>query len=147
MIMKKFMLLAALVVMPMFAMAQKGPKIEVLHKDNTIDYGNVTKESDSGLRTFEFKNVGDAPLIITNVQSTCGCTVPSKPTEPIMPGKTGKIDVKYNMAPGPIRKTITVESNAVNYEGGRVALKIKGNVATVKETSIMEKKKTSPMMR
>jgi hypothetical protein len=45
-----------------------------------------------------------------------------------MPGKTGKIDIKYNMAPGPIRKTITVESNAVNFESGRVALKIKGEV-------------------
>jgi hypothetical protein len=62
------------------------------------------------------------------VLSTCGCTVPTKPNEPIMPGKTGKIEVKYNMAPGPIRKTITVESNAVNYESGRVALKIKGEV-------------------
>jgi hypothetical protein len=45
-----------------------------------------------------------------------------------MPGNTGKITIKYNMAIGPIRKTITVESNAVNYEGGRVALKIKGEV-------------------
>ena len=50
---------------------------------------------------------------------------PTKPNEPIMPGKTGKIEVKYNMAPGPIRKTITVETNAVNYEGGRVASKNK----------------------
>ena len=102
-------------------------KIEFLN-DTTIDYGTVSKDSDSGVRTFEFKNTGNAPLIITNVQSTCGCTVPSKPTEPIMPGKTGKIDVKYNMAPGPIRKTITVESNASNYEGGRIPLKIKGEV-------------------
>ena len=45
-----------------------------------------------------------------------------------MPGKTGKIDIKYNMQAGPIRKTITVESNAVNYEGGRIPLKIKGEV-------------------
>ncbi len=45
-----------------------------------------------------------------------------------MPGKTGKIDIKYSMIPGPIRKTITVESNAVNYEDGRIALKIKGEV-------------------
>jgi multidrug efflux pump subunit AcrA (membrane-fusion protein) len=54
--------------------------------------------------------------------------VPTKPTDAIMPGKTGKIDIKYNMTPGPIRKTITVESNAVNYEDGRIALKIKGEV-------------------
>ncbi len=116
-------------------------KIEFLN-DTTIDYGTVSKESDSGVRTFEFKNTGNAPLIITNVQSTCGCTVPSKPTEPIMPGKTGKIDVKYNMAPGPIRKTITVESNATNYEGGRIPLKIKGEVIVKQEVNLLEKKKS-----
>ncbi|SCY03428.1 DUF1573 domain-containing protein [Flavobacterium caeni] len=120
------------------------PKIEFLAKDNTIDYGKVSKDTDSGLRTFEFKNTGDQPLIITNVQSTCGCTVPSKPKEPIMPGKIGKIDVKYNMNPGPIRKTITVESNATNVEGGRVALKIKGDVIAKEEPNILEKKKGVP---
>ena len=103
-------------------------KIEFSAKENTIDYGKVTKATDSGIRVFEFTNTGDAPLIITNVLSTCGCTVPTKPDAPILPGKKGKIEVKYNMATGPIRKTITVESNATNYEGGRIALKIKGEV-------------------
>ncbi|MEY4012772.1 MAG: hypothetical protein RIT22_1896 [Bacteroidota bacterium] len=103
-------------------------KIEFTAKDNTVDYGKVTKAADSGIRVFEFTNTGDAPLIITNVLSTCGCTVPTKPNAPILPGKKGKIEVKYNMATGPIRKTITVESNATNYEGGRIALKIKGEV-------------------
>jgi hypothetical protein len=103
-------------------------KIEFSAKENTIDYGRVTKGSDSGIRVFEFTNTGNAPLIITNVLSTCGCTVPTKPEAPILPGKKGKIEVKYNMATGPIRKTITVESNAANYEGGRIALKIKGEV-------------------
>jgi len=87
-------------------------KIEFTAKDNTVDYGKVTKAADSGIRVFEFTNTGDAPLIITNVLSTCGCTVPTKPNAPILPGKKGKIEVKYNMASGPIRKTITVESNA-----------------------------------
>lgn len=103
-------------------------KIEFSAKDNTIDYGKVTKATDTGIRIFEFTNTGNAPLIITNVLSTCGCTVPTKPEAPILPGKKGKIEVKYNMATGPIRKTITVESNATNYEGGRIALKIKGEV-------------------
>lgn len=143
--MKKALLLLAVVVFSATTYAQSGAKIEFKAKDNTIDYGSVYKDSDSGLRTFEFKNTGDAPLIITNVQSTCGCTVPSKPTEPIMPGKMGKIDVKYNMNPGPIRKTLTVESNAVNYDQGRVALKIKGEVLVRPEVNLLEKKKTSPM--
>ncbi len=120
-------------------------KIEFKAKDETIDYGTVSKGSDNGVRTFEFTNTGNAPLIISNVQSTCGCTVPTKPTEPILPGKTGKIDVKYNMNPGPIRKTITVESNASNYPEGRIALKIKGEVVVKEEVSPLEKKKTSPM--
>ena len=127
--------------------AQAGPKIEFKDKDNTIDYGRVNKEDDNGVRVFEFTNTGDAPLIITNVQSSCGCTVPSKPTEPIMPGKTGKIEVKYNMNPGPIRKTITVESNAVNVDEGRVALKIKGEVYVKPVENLLEKKTKSPMMQ
>lgn len=140
--MKKIILFAAVLVSSMsFAQA----KIEFKDKDNTIDYGTVYKGEDSGLRVFEFTNTGDSPLIISNVQSTCGCTVPTKPTEPIMPGKTGKIEVKYNMNPGPIRKTITVESNATNVDEGRVAIKIKGEVLVRQEVSPLEKKKSSPM--
>jgi len=126
--MKNIATLIAVVLISSLGFAQSGAKIEFKAKDNTIDYGTISKKSDNGIRSFEFTNTGDAPLIISNVLSTCGCTVPTKPTEPIMPGKTGKIDVKYNMTPGPIRKTITVESNAVNYEDGRIALKIKGEV-------------------
>ncbi len=140
--MKKLILLSVFL---MSGIVFSQAKIEFKDKENTIDYGTVSKDSDSGVRAFEFTNTGDAPLIITNVQSTCGCTVPSKPTEPIMPGKTGKIEVKYNMNPGPIRKSITVESNASNYENGRVTLKIKGTVVEKQEVSPLEKKKTSPM--
>ena len=92
--MKKVLFVVAFMAFSAASFAQAGPKIEFLAKDNTIDYGKVSKDSDSGLRTFEFKNTGDAPLVILNVQSTCGCTIPTKPKEPIMPGKIGKIDVK-----------------------------------------------------
>lgn len=61
-----------------------------------------------------------------------------------MPGKTGKIDVKYNMNPGKISKTITVESNAVNVEGGKVALRIKGEVIVKEEKNVLEKAKVGP---
>jgi hypothetical protein len=120
--------------------AQDGPKIE-FPNGATLDYGTVSKGEDSGIRQIEIKNSGNQPLIITNVQSTCGCTIPTKPKAPIMPGKTDFIEVKYNMNPGPIRKTITVESNAVNYPEGRVPLKIKGEVIIKTETSPLEKKK------
>ena len=144
--MKKYLLLA-FVVFGSAVFAQSGAKIEFKDKDNTIDYGTVNKEDDNGLRVFEFTNTGDAPLIITDVKSSCGCTVPSKPTEPIQPGKTGKIEVKYNMNTGPIRKTITVESNAINYDEGRVALKIKGEVVVKPVVNLLEKKTNSPMMQ
>ena len=124
---------------------QVGPKIEFKNAENTIDYGTINKQDDNGVRSFVFTNTGDEPLIITNVQSTCGCTVPTKPTEPIMPGKSDKIEVKYNMNPGPIRKTITIETNAKNYLNGQVALKITGEVVVKEEVNLLSKKKTSPM--
>jgi hypothetical protein len=144
--MKKVLLITAILINAA-VFAQVGPKIEFKDKDNTIDYGKVNKEDDNGVRSFEFTNTGDEPLIISNVQSTCGCTVPSKPTEPIAPGKTGKIEVKYNMNPGPIRKTITVETNAVNAEEGRVVLKIKGEVIVKPVENLLEKKTKSPMLQ
>lgn len=140
--MKKFLGLLAVIILSTAAYAQKGAKIEL--KSETIDYGTVNKEDDNGIRVFEFTNTGDAPLIIKDVKSTCGCTVPTKPKEPILPGKTGKIEVKYNMSTGPIRKTITAETNAVNYEGGIVPLKIKGTVVEKGQVNVLEKKKSIP---
>ena len=91
----------------------------------TIDYGTIAVNSD-GIRVFEFTNTGDAPLIITEVSSSCGCTIPKKPEAPILPGKTGEIQVKYNTAlVGPIRKAVTVKSNA---ETPTKILTIKGMV-------------------
>lgn len=140
--MKKFLGLIAMLVISTTTFAQKGAKLEL--KSDTVDYGTVTKEDDNGLRVFEFKNTGDAPLIIKEVKSTCGCTVPSWPKDPIAPGKSGKIEVKYNMGLGPIRKTITVQSNASNYPDGVVPLKLKGEVVKKEEVNILEKKKGLP---
>ena len=126
--MKNIIILIAILLVSSLGFGQNGPKIEFKAKDNTIDYGTLSKKSDNGIRIIEFTNTGDAPLIITNVLSTPGFSILSKPNDPIPPGKKGKIDVKYGMILGPIRKTITVESNAVNYERGIIALKIKGEV-------------------
>ncbi|NAY92504.1 DUF1573 domain-containing protein [Muricauda sp. JGD-17] len=94
-------------------------------KSETIDYGEISKGSD-GIRVFEFTNTGTAPLVISNVRSSCGCTIPKKPEEPILPGKTGQIEVKYDTNRiGPIRKAITVTSNA---DTPTKVLKIKGTV-------------------
>jgi len=115
---------------------EKVAKIEF--KTDVIDYGTIEKGAD-GVRTFEFTNTGDAPLIISKVSSTCGCTVPKKPKGPILPGETGEISVKYDTnRVMPIRKTITVLSNATT---PTVALKIKGNVVDPNKKSVLEKKK------
>ena len=128
--MRKFLSLVAMLLVTAASFAQKGPQIKFKAIDNTIDYGTVKKSTDNGVRVFEFVNTGDQPLVITNAKSSCGCTVPSKPEAPVMPGQTGKIEVKYNMNPGKISKVITVESNATNVDNGVVALKIKGEVIT-----------------
>ncbi len=77
-----------------------------------IDYGKIALNAD-GVRTFKFKNVGKSPLVISDIKSSCGCTVPKKPDGPIMPGDSGEIEVKYatNRAGG-FSKSITVSSNA-----------------------------------
>jgi hypothetical protein len=116
----------------------KVAKIEF--ETETIDYGTIEKGAD-GVRVFKFKNTGDAPLVVSAVKSTCGCTVPKKPTVPILPGESGEIEVKYDTKRvNPIRKTITVTSNAVR---PTVALKIKGTVVNSGTTSLIEQKDKS----
>jgi hypothetical protein len=102
---------------------EKAAKIQF--KSDTVDYGQIEK-GDDGTRVFEFTNTGNAPLIISKVNSSCGCTIPKSPKDPILPGKTGEIQVKYDtQRVGPIRKAITVISNA---DTPTVVLKIKGDV-------------------
>ncbi|MFK5957711.1 MAG: DUF1573 domain-containing protein [Lutibacter sp.] len=77
-----------------------------------IDYGKIDWNS-NGVRVFKFTNTGKSPLVISSIKSSCGCTVPKKPTEPIMPGEEGKIEVKYaTNRQGGFSKMITVNSNA-----------------------------------
>jgi len=103
--------------------AQNSAKFEF--ESETIDYGIIKKGSD-GVRVFKFKNIGDEPLIVEDVKSSCGCTIPKKPEKAIMPGETGEIQVKYDTKKvGHIRKTVTVYSNA---EEPIKALKIKGQI-------------------
>ncbi|MFV8440895.1 DUF1573 domain-containing protein [Flavobacterium sp. LB2P44] len=92
----------------------------------TIDYGTVAYNSD-GRREFVFTNNGNKPLIITNAQGSCGCTVPTYPKEPIAPGARGVIGVKYDTsrAGQAFTKTVTLTTNAVV---PTKTLTIKGNV-------------------
>ena len=98
---------------------------EVVH-----DYGTISQDGD-GNWTFHFKNIGKEPIVISRVRSTCGCTVPAWPKEPIEPEASGEITVKYNTAQaGTFFKSLYVYSSAPN---SPVKLQIKGKVTPNKE--------------
>ena len=69
----------------------------ITFEKTTHDYGTVTKGGD-GTCEFKFKNNGIEPLILSNVSSSCGCTVPEYPKEPVKPGETASIHVTFNSA-------------------------------------------------
>ncbi|MDC1465468.1 DUF1573 domain-containing protein [Polaribacter sp.] len=111
---------------------------EFKFEQETIDYGKIIKGSE-GERTFVFTNIGDAPLMIQNIKSSCGCTVPKKPENPIMPGEKGEIKVSYDTKRvGGFSKSITITSNAKN---AVKVIKIKGfvnkEISLEKEKSIL----------
>jgi hypothetical protein len=91
------------------------PKLDgagMVFETETIDYGTIEHNA-NGDREFVFTNNGNKPLIITNTQGSCGCTVPTTPKEPIAPGAKGIIGVKYATdRVGAFTKTVTVTSNA-----------------------------------
>ena len=100
---------------------------EIKFEKDFIDYGTIEPSSE-GTRVFTFINNGNAPLIIKNVQSSCGCTIPKKPEAPIDPGKKGEILVRYDTNRiGVFSKSIIVTSNANS--NPIVTLKISGIVA------------------
>lgn len=123
---KIFSLFVALFVFVAVSYAQKGV---MKFAKETHDFGKV-EQGKPVTHVFEFKNTGADPVVISNVQASCGCTTPAWTREPVMPGKTGTISATYNaLAQGPFNKSVTVTSNA---EAGQVVLYLKGEVATQK---------------
>ena len=100
---------------------------DIKWESTAIDYGNVKKgDESSATREFKFTNVGKSPLILSSCRGSCGCTVPTCPTEPILPGKSGTIKVHYDInRVGPFTKTVSVSSNA---KQANETLKISGTV-------------------
>ena len=106
-----------------------------------LDYGTIAHNSD-GKRVLKFKNIGKAPIIISRAKGSCGCTVPTVPKRPIMPGETAEIGVKYSTnRVGSFSKTITLYSNASEKTK---TLKVKGKVLAknVKPKESLEKPKS-----
>jgi hypothetical protein len=98
---------------------------EIVFEAEVHDFGTLKQGADCSTE-FSFKNTGKEPLIITKAQASCGCTVPKPPKDPIQPGATGVIKVKYDSnRVGPFEKSITVTSNAKTQQK---ILKIKGKI-------------------
>ncbi len=98
--------------------------ISFKEKDNSHDFGTVPQGTPVSY-VFNFTNTGKAPLVLSAVNASCGCTTPEWPKEPVAPGKSATIKATYNAAnPGPFTKTITVVSNAAT----PTVLTIKGEV-------------------
>ncbi|MBL4735577.1 MAG: DUF1573 domain-containing protein [Flavobacteriales bacterium] len=127
---------------PQQAAAPVNPNAPVIDfKTDVIDYGTIDYNGD-GLREFLFTNTGKEPLIISRAKGSCGCTVPTWPKEPIMPGETGSIKVKYaTNRPGRFTKTVTISSNA---KTPSKRLTIKG---TVKPKPVEESIETLPVKK
>ena len=123
--MKKLLFLLAILVAPFFAMAQAGKSPEFKWSETEHDFGKI-KKGVPVTAEFKYTNTGKAPLSVTDVKASCGCTVPEYTKEATAPGKSGAVKATYNAAnPGTFLKSITVTSNV---EGGPQILTIKGEV-------------------
>jgi hypothetical protein len=99
---------------------------EIVFETRVFDFGTIKRHAD-GTCAFVFSNRGGAPLMISKVTASCGCTIPSYPKEPVLPGKTEEIKVKYNTKTlGVFSKTIHVSTNDPVHP--TVVLTIKGAV-------------------
>ena len=121
--MKKYLILGVFALIGTLTYAQQKAAVPAVKTDGPIitleetsfDFGTIT-QGDVVEHVFKFANTGNQPLIITNIQISCGCTTPQWPREPIMPGAKGEIKVGFNSA-GKLNKqnkTLPIISNSVN---------------------------------
>ena len=100
-----------------------GPLTSISYPETEFDFGEI-QEGEKIVHEFTFKNTGNEPLVISKAQGSCGCTVPEWPREPIAPGQSNVIRVKYDAKKvGPFSKSVSIESNASSK-----TLRIKGTV-------------------
>ncbi len=113
------------------------PNAPVIEFDKLVhDYGEMEQHGD-GKCEFKFTNKGKEPLILSNVRSSCGCTVPEWPRQPILPGQSDVIKVKYDTKRiGTINKSVHVYSNA---KASPISLKIKGKINAKTQSQLPEK--------
>ena len=104
-------------------------------ESEVVDYGTIDQGAD-GVREFKFTNNGKEPLIISNARGSCGCTVPTWPKEPIKPGESSVIKVKYDTKRlGAINKSVTITSNAAT---PTKVVRIKGKIIAPQTSPVKE---------
>ncbi|SEG65684.1 DUF1573 domain-containing protein [Sphingobacterium lactis] len=106
--------------------ASAGATGKIEFKEEAFDFGKI-KEGEVVKHVFTFTNTGEAPVILSQVTASCGCTTPSFTTTPVLPGKSGEIAVEFNSAGmvGQQQKIITVVSNS---ENNITTIQLKGTV-------------------
>jgi len=108
---------------PVDTTPSEGPIMDF--SDTVVDYGTIDQNSEP-FRVFKFTNTGNEPLVIKHAKGSCGCTVPTYPKEPILPGETSEVKVRYDTKRiGKFTKTVTLTTNE---EVGKRVITIKGNV-------------------
>ncbi len=123
--MKNLILVFSLVGTFLFNAVAQDAGPQITWESTSIDYGKIKQGAD-GNREFVFTNTGNAPLVISSATGSCGCTVPTYPKEPIMPGQKAVIKVHYDTNRlGAFNKTVTIVSNAPS---GSDILRITGTV-------------------
>ena len=146
--MKQTLVILAMVLMASFRLAAQATPTEATPatptsgailklESETVDYGTIDQGSEP-LRLAKFTNAGTEPLIISGAKGSCGCTVPNWPKDPIMPGESSQIEIRYDTKRvGGINKTVTVSSND---PAGPHVIKVVGTInAVAQEEGLPEK--------
>lgn len=130
--------------------AATNPNAPVLNfKEESYNFGEIT-EGPQVTHEFKFTNDGKEPLVLSNVKASCGCTTPSWPKDPVLPGKEATILVTYNTQgrPGNFNKSITITSNAttpskVIYIKGEVVKADPAKYVPMEQPSMLAPKSTN----
>ena len=139
---KVFLTFGLVALMGAFSFAQDAATTagaEISFEKDVHDFGDMKQHGDASTE-FKFTNTGTEPLIISNAKGSCGCTVPQWPKEPIKPGESNVIKVKYDSKRiGPINKSVTITSNAANTPTKVIRIKGKIDAAPKEETTPVKK--------
>lgn len=126
-------LIPVIILVFVFTQSVAQDKARIVFENITHDFGTFKEKDGTQTTTFKFKNEGAAPLVLSNVRASCGCTTPKWTREPVAPGASGEIQVSYNPKnrPGTFNKSVMVNSNA---ENSMVSLRITGSVEQREKT-------------